>query len=229
MVGRILAVDDDRSFLKVIKEALQAEGYEVLTASEGESAMDMVAKHEPDLILMDLRMPGMDGLQLCQLLRERFTTPIIMLTAKADDVDVVVGLELGADDYITKPCNLKEVIARIRAHLRRNTLYSLPPEENSAVLKHGKLVIDRGAHEIKAEGKVVNLRPLEFKLLTFLAERPNRVFSRQEIQEGVWESDVYVDSRTLDVHIRRLREKVERDPANPQYIITVRGFGYKFQ
>jgi len=228
MAQTILVVDDDRTFVKLMEGFLEDEGYRVVTAGNGAEGLQRAFVENPDLAILDVRMPEMDGLELCRRIRDRSHIPIIMLTAKADETDVVVGLELGADDYVTKPFGAREVLARVRAQLRRTKVYDRPGEDANCIVQSGDLWIDRGAHVVKVGGQVVNLRPLEFRLLTFLAERPNRVQSRDDIQQGVWQEDVYVDSRTLDVHIRRLREKIETDPARPEHVITVRGFGYKF-
>lgn len=229
MAEKILIVDDDRPFRKMLQHILEEEGYEVATAEDGFDGLRKTIEGSPDLVLVDIRMPKMDGLEFTQRIRERSHVPVIIITAKSDETDVVVGLELGADDYIGKPFDPKEVVARVRAQLRRATIYSQETEEAKQIITCDDLTINLTAHEVKVGDRLIHLRPLEFKLLTFLAERYNRVQERDAIREGVWEEDIFIDSRTLDVHIRRLREKIEKDPSNPRHIITVRGFGYKFQ
>ncbi len=229
MAEKILVVDDDRPFRKLLQHILEQEGYEFAAAEDGFDGLRKTVEGNPDLVLVDIRMPKMDGLELTQRIRERSHVPIIIITAKSDETDVVVGLELGADDYIRKPFDTKEVVARVRAQLRRATLYSQGDAATEQTIKSDDLSINMTSHEVKVGERLIHLRPLEFKLLTFLAERYNRVQERDTIREGVWEEDIFIDSRTLDVHIRRLREKIEKDPSAPRHIITVRGFGYKFQ
>lgn len=225
---RILVVDDEPSLVKGLKLSLELEGYEVLTAADGRQALEVFDHGRPDLVVLDLMLPELDGLSVCRRLREHASTPVIMLTAKADDVDKVVGLEVGADDYLTKPFNTRELLARIRAILRRVQL-----ERQAAgmgqerLLRIGDLEIDVPRRRVRRGGSaVLDLTPTEFDLLACLAARPGRVFGRDELLRTVWGYEYIGDDRTVDVHVRRLREKIEPDPSRPAYVMTSWGKGY---
>ena len=228
MSKHILIVEDDAAIVAFIATALEREGYAVTHTSKGDDALRRVRRRPPDLILLDLMLPGdTHGLQVCRTVRQRESyIPIIMLTAKAEDVDKVVGLELGADDYITKPFNTRELLARMRAVLRLAD--SGRESGRSDRLKVGPLNIDLAGREVEIAGRPVALTPKEFDLLVALARRPGRVFGRETLLQQVWGYDYLGDSRTVDVHIQRLRRKLEPDPHNPRYVLTVHTIGYKF-
>lgn len=219
----ILLVDDDERLREIVGMALESEGYRVRTAASAEEASDLLGKEEPDLLILDVMLPGRDGFELCRQIRTRSGVPILMLTAKTDTVDVVVGLESGADDYVTKPFVTKELVARIRALLRRGR----SPDGETRKLTAGPLEILPDAATVTRDGEPVHLTKTEFRLLSTMAERPNQVFTREMLLERVWEYDYFGDSRLVDVHVRRLRSKIEEDPRNPVIVQTVRGIGYK--
>lgn len=229
MDRKILVVDDEKNIVDIIKFNLKKEGYEVITASDGEEAVLKTFEENPDLILLDIMMPRVDGYEACKKIREKYDTPIIMLTARAEEVDKVLGLELGADDYVTKPFGVRELMARVKANLRRK---SVAPQTVEAAkgntLVFGILEVDMDLYEVKKDGKVVELTFREFELLKFLATQKAQIFSRETLLEKVWGYEYFGDVRTVDVTVRRLREKVETDPARPQYILTKRGVGYYF-
>lgn len=224
----VLVVDDEQNIVNIIAFNLKKEGYEVLTAGDGEEAVKIVEKHQPDLILLDIMMPKMDGYEACRKIREKYNIPIIMLTARAEELDKVLGLEMGADDYVTKPFGTRELIARVKANLRRSVVKNEPAVEKGNVLKFGKLEIDLDKFEARKDGKVLELTYREFELLKFLAQNLRQVFSRETLLEKVWGYEYYGDVRTVDVTVRRLREKIEDNPGKPEYIITKRGVGYSF-
>jgi two-component system alkaline phosphatase synthesis response regulator PhoP len=227
MSPRILVVDDEEAIVKLVSYNLQKEGFDTLAAVDGREAWEIIRQEKPDLIVLDIMMPEMDGFALCRLLRqEKILTPILMLTAKDEEIDKVLGLELGADDYLTKPFSPRELVARVKAILRR-TDQRKPSEEGP--LTFGDMVIYPGKYEVQRGGKDVELTPREFELLLFLCRNAGLVLSREHILERVWDYDYYGDTRVVDVHIRHLREKIEIDPGSPVYIKTVRGVGYKFQ
>ena len=228
MSRKILVVDDEESIVKIIEYNLKKEGYEVICAGDGETACKLAFSENPDLILLDIMMPIMDGYEVCKKVREKSNTPIIMLTARAEEVDKVVGLELGADDYVTKPFGNRELMARVKAHLRRNLPQKSEPETSENLGKYGELVIDFERYEVYKRGEPVYLTVREFELLKFLATQKNQIFSREALLEKVWGYEYFGDIRAVDVTIRRLREKVEDEPGKPRYIITKRGFGYYF-
>ncbi len=227
MDNKILVVDDEKPIVEILKINLEKNGYKVVTAYDGESAVEKAASEEPDLILLDVMLPKMDGFTVCKKIRETSAVPIIMLTAREEEVDKVLGLELGADDYMTKPFSLRELMARLKANLRRNQIVNQPDNENE-IMKFGDLTIDTEKYEVKKRGEVVPLTFREFELLKFLATRQGKIFSRQQLLNKVWDYEFYGDVRTVDVTIRRLREKIEDNPSMPVYIITKRGVGYYF-
>ena len=227
MPRRILAVDDDQKILKILQHTFQKEGFEVLTASSVEEALEKSRQLKPDLVVLDLMMPGMDGFETYQKLKtQREDLPVIILTAKADEVDRIVGFRLGVDDYQTKPFSPTELALRAKAVLRRSGSFT---STNEKLLEYGVLVIDYTRRLSTVSGKKVELTPKEFELLWLMAANPNRVFSKSVILDKIWDSAYYGDENTVTVHIRRLREKLEPDPSRPRYIKTVWGAGYKFE
>lgn len=227
MVTKILVVDDERSIAEILKYSLEKEGYKVCLAFDGEEALSQIAQDAFDLLLLDIMLPGKDGFQVCKEIRlSQNRLPVIMLTAKEDEIDKVVGLELGADDYITKPFSVREVIARVKAVLRR-TGDDYRSEDTK--LKNGSIEVDFDTMEAYKNGDIIELTSREFNLLTFLMKRQNHVFSREKLLDEVWGYDYTGEERTVDVMIRRLREKIEDNPANPDYLCTKRGAGYYFR
>ncbi|HLA00272.1 MAG TPA: response regulator [Thermodesulfovibrionales bacterium] len=223
----ILVVDDEADLVELISYNLKKEGFSVDSAMDGETALSKIKKGRYDLVVLDLMLPGIQGMELCRILRsdpKTETLPIIMLTAKGEEVDKILGLEMGADDYITKPFSPRELVARVKAVLRR----SLEKPSAEKVLKIGELVIDRERYTLTIKGKPVKLSATEFKLLLFLAERKGKVFNREQLLDAVWSDEAFVEPRTVDVHIRRLRSQIEEYPAHPRYIKTLRGIGYFF-
>ena len=234
MEGRkILVVEDDETLLDVLKYNLAKEGYEVVTAVDGVQALEIARSENPDLIILDIMLPKLDGFEVCRILRKEMTVPILMLTAKVEEIDKVVGLEIGADDYMTKPFSLRELLARIRAMLRRAEMLKreVAFEEEAAppAIKIGDLSIDFARHQASLGDSILDLSPKEFELLAFLARNRGRAFTRDSLLEKVWGYDYTGDTRTVDVHIRWLRQNIEADPAHPQRLLTVRGFGYKLR
>lgn len=223
---KILVVDDEELLVKGIRFNLQNDGYEVITGSNGQEAIEAAKAENPDLIVLDVMMPEKDGLSACAEIREFSDVPIILLTAKADDMDKLMGFEHGADDYLTKPFNILELKARIRALLRRS---GSKIENNTSTLSIGTISLDLDARNAYSSDKYVELTAKEFDLIEFLMKNPNRVYSREALLDTVWVNDYRSDIRTLDVHIRRLREKLEENPADPQYILTKWGVGYYFK
>ena len=221
MTSRILVVDDDTALAEMIGIVLRTEGFETTFCADGSKAMDIWLQSRPDLVLLDLMLPGMDGIEICTKIREESGVPIIMLTARTDTADVVRGLESGADDYIVKPFNPKELVARIRTRLRPLTA------ESTEVLRVGDISVDVSAHEVRRGDDPISLTPLEFELLAALATKPQQVFSREMLLEQVWGYHYKADTRLVNVHVQRLRAKVERDPDNPKIVMTVRGVGYR--
>lgn len=226
---KILVIEDEHSISDIIKFNLKKEGYEVETAYDGGDGLDKALNWGADLILLDIMLPVMDGFEVCKRVREKSNVPILMLTAKEEEVDKVLGLELGADDYITKPFGMRELIARIRANIRR-TEQMAPSDDTPADIKEfGPLKIDMNRYEVSKGADILDLTLREFELLKYLAEREGKVFSREQLLEEVWGYEYYGDIRTVDVTVRRLREKLEDDAADPKYIMTKRGIGYYFQ
>lgn len=219
--GRVLVVDDDAALSEMLGIVLRGEGFEPVFCADGGEALAAFRETKPDLVLLDLMLPGRDGIDVCRAIRAESGTPIVMLTAKSDTVDVVVGLESGADDYIVKPFKPKELVARIRARIRRND--EAPPQ----VLVVGDIEIDVGGHTVRRGGASLSLTPLEFDLLVCLSRKPGQVFTREVLLHEVWGYRHAADTRLVNVHVQRLRAKVERDPEHPEIILTVRGVGYK--
>jgi phosphate regulon transcriptional regulator PhoB len=226
---KILVVEDEPDIRKLVQYNLAQERFKVLEAEDGEQALKILQRDRPHLVILDLMLPGLSGLELCKILRERPETsqlPILMLTAKAGEADKVVGLEMGADDYLAKPFSPREMVARVRAILRRSELASTA--DTPRVYQKGLLKIDFGTYEVYARGKSVKLTLKEFELLRFLVQNPNRVLSRDQLLDRVWGGETFVTPRTVDVHIRRLRKAIEKDDSKPKWILTLRGVGYKF-
>lgn len=227
MNKRVLVVDDEKPISDILKFNLQKEGYEVAVAFDGEEAVRKVYQFEPDLILLDIMLPKMDGFQVCKKIRESFNTPILMLTAKEEEVDKVLGLELGADDYITKPFSVRELMARVKANMRR--IGNPQGNGNGHMITSGELAIDLSKYEVKKRDEIIELTLREFELLKFLGTQEDQVFTREQLLEEVWGYEYYGDIRTVDVTVRRLREKIEDHSSNPKYILTKRGVGYYFR
>ena len=235
---KLLIVEDEPTLLDTLKYNLERQGYEVVTASDGVQALSTARTEKPDLVILDIMLPGLDGFEVCRILRQEMSLPILMLTAKDEEVDKIVGLEVGADDYLTKPFSMRELLARVRAHLRRVRLLREELETSGqtdqespyggVVFSFGDLVIDESRREIRRDDDVLALKPKEFELLLFLARNRGIALGRSLILERVWGWDFDGGSRTVDVHIRWLREKIEVDPAHPSRILTVRGIGYRF-
>ncbi len=223
---KILVVDDEALLLKGIRVNLQNEGYEVITGSNGEEAVKLASDPDVSLVILDVMMPVMDGLEACMRIREFSDVPIIMLTAKTDDMDKLMGFEHGADDYITKPFNILELKARVRALLRR---YMRKEEDKGSRIEYGSIAVDSVERNAYKDGVVVDLTAKEFDVIELLMKYPNRVYSREALLDTIWRYEYRSDIRTVDVHIRRLREKLERNPANPEYIMTKWGVGYYFK
>ena len=227
MAQRVLVVDDEKLIVKGIRFSLEQEGMEVDCAYDGEEAVQKAKENEYDIILLDVMLPKLDGFEVCQQIREFSSVPVIMLTAKGDDMDKILGLEYGADDYITKPFNILEVKARIKAIIRR-TKKKAPEKENRKVVEKGDLHLDCDSRRLNIGGKEINLTAKEFDLLELMALNPNKVYSRDHLLNAVWGYDYPGDVRTVDVHIRRLREKIEANPCEPKYVHTKWGVGYYF-
>lgn len=225
MPKHILVVDDEPDLIELVSYNLGKEGFEVSTASDGEEALKKIRKGRFDLVLLDIMLPWIQGIELCRILRNDAKTahlPIIMLTAKGEEVDKILGLEMGADDYITKPFSPRELIARVKAVLRR----SVEKPVSEKIIQTGDLTINKETYVVSKKGIPIKLSATEFKLLVFLAEREGKVFSREQLLDAVWSNEAFVEPRTVDVHIRRLRTQIEDDPSNPLYIKTRRGIGY---
>jgi DNA-binding response OmpR family regulator len=225
---RILLVDDEQPVQKLLTFPLEKEGYEVVQALDGQDALAHFEHEQFDLVVLDIMLPRMDGLEVCRRMRAKSSVPIIMLTAKAEEIDKVLGLELGADDYITKPFSMREFRSRVRAALRRAEMVA-PADSQQEPLRRGEIEIDFAKRTTEVRGKPIELTFVEFEILSALARHPGRVFPRDVLLESVWGDSAYRDPRTIDVHIRHLREKIERDPKSPEYLLTVRGVGYRFR
>lgn len=241
---KILIVDDEENIATTLKYNLIREGYEVSVSADGRQALDMARREKPDLVILDLMLPGMNGLDVCRSLRQNSTVPILMLTAREEEVDKILGLELGADDYMTKPFSLRELVARIRAMLRRSEMLQnvliqaetaqsatviTPEQPPHEIISAGELLINLNQHSVMIGEKQITLKPKEFDLLAFLARHRGQVLTRETLLERVWDYDYSGGTRTVDVHIRWLREKIEADPSKPHFIHTVFGVGYKFE
>ncbi len=226
---RILLVDDEESIRTLLSYPLRKDGYEVITAVDGKEALDRFRETTFDLVVLDVMMPLLDGLEVCRVLRARSTVPIIMLTAKTEEVDKIVGLELGADDYITKPFSVREFRSRVKAALRRASMVRDESPDGQAPLEIRELRIEPARRAVRVRGNEVALTFVEFELLAALAGSPGRVWTREQLLTRVWGDSAYRDPRTVDVHIRHLREKLEGEPSKPEYLFTVRGVGYRFR
>jgi len=227
-MAKVLVVEDDRNLLDTLKYDLRREGYKVIAASDGAEAIDIARRERPDLVILDIMLPKLSGFEVCRILRKEMTVPIVMLTAKTDEVDKIVGLEIGADDYITKPFSMRELLARLGAMLRRAEM-AVGPAYAAKVLMVGDLEIDVARHRASLGGTTLELTPKEFDLLAFLARNKGFVFGREQLLEKVWGYEFAGDTRTVDVHIRWLRQKIEREPTKPKRLVTVRGTGYKLE
>jgi len=229
MPEKILVVDDEKDLVDLISYNLEKEGFTVVRAYDGETALKQIRGQDPHLMILDLMLPGIQGIEVCKRIRsdpEHAALPIIMLTAKGTEVDKVLGLEVGADDYVTKPFGVKELLARVRSLLRRSAMEKEPGEKH--IFDYKDLRIDYGSHLVTVKDKRVDLSPTEFRLLKFLALNPGRVYTRDQLLDRVWGDETFVEPRTVDVHVKRLRAQIEENMARPQYVLTVRGFGYKF-
>ena len=225
---RILIIEDDRDIVELVRYNLANEGFEVTSVADGSAALASLRKSTPDLVILDLMLPKMPGLEVCKEIRRDAALnrlPILMLTARGEEADRVIGLEMGADDYVTKPFSPRELAARVKALLRR----AEPAGEAERAIEVGRLLIDPSSYRVTRAGKLLTLSTLEFRLIYYLAARPNRVFTRDQLLDAVWGTDRFVTPRSVDVYIRRLREKIETDPENPVYLKTVRGAGYLFE
>ena len=228
---KILVVEDEQNILDAIKYSMNAEGFEVYGAEDGERGLEIAREISPDLVILDVMLPKLDGFEVCRILRREMDIPVFMLTAKVEEIDRVVGLEIGADDYITKPFSMRELIARVRNALRRSSKSGLGRDNLSSgndVIQVGNLKIDLTGHIARISEKLIDLKPREFDLLAMLASSRGRAFTREQILERLWGHDYIGDSRTVDVHIRWIREKIEEDPSKPKKIVTIRGVGYRF-
>ncbi len=237
MADKILIVEDETTLQETLAYNLKRQGYEVETAGDGLAGLEIARRARPNLIVLDLMLPGMDGFEVCRILRQEMNTPVLILTARDDEIDRVVGLEVGADDYMTKPFSMRELIARVKAMLRRVRLVreevsasaAQEPLPGPQIMNFGNLVIDLGRREVRLNGEPVAIKPKEYELLLFLAQHRGQVLSREFILERVWGWNYIGDSRTVDVHVRWLREKIEKDPGDPTRILTIRGAGYRFE
>jgi DNA-binding response OmpR family regulator len=236
MSETVLVVEDEKALRETLAYSLKKEGYQVQTAADGRLAVEVARQSQPDLVILDIMLPGQDGFEVCRILRRETSIPIIMLTARDDEIDRVVGLEVGADDYLAKPFSMRELLARVKAQLRRSRLHqeelqksrlALPAAQD--VFEFGSLVINRTRSEVTLEGEPLALKPQEYQLLVFFAEHHGQMLSRDFLLERVWGWDFTGDSRTVDVHVRWLRQKIETDPSDPRRIVTVRGGGYRFE
>ena len=224
----VLVVEDDDSLQEVLTYNLKKKGYRVLQAFDGDDALELARERKPDVIVLDIMLPGLDGLEVCRIVRREMATPILILTARDQELDKVGGLELGADDYMTKPFSIRELMARVGALIRRREMDVGPPEDAKSI-NVGGLTLNLEARTARNFGKSLDLRPKEYDLLAFLAGHPGRAFTRNDLLDEVWGTEFFGDPRTVDVHIRWLREKIEKEPGSPRHIITIRGTGYRFE
>lgn len=229
MKNRVLIAEDEKPISDIIKFNLEKEGYEIITAYDGEDALKKALNEQLELIILDIMLPSMDGFEICKRVREKSSVPIIMVTAKEEEVDKILGLELGADDYITKPFSIRELVARVKANVRRQEMNINADQQEKEIIKNKDLSIDLIKYEVKKGSTSIDLTVREFELLKFLAKQKDQVFSREQLLERVWGYEYYGDIRTVDVTVRRLREKIEDDSSNPTYIMTKRGVGYYFK
>ena len=229
MKNRVLIAEDEKPISDIIKFNLEKEGYEIITAYDGEDALKKALNEQLEIIILDIMLPSMDGFEICKRVREKSSVPIIMVTAKEEEVDKILGLELGADDYITKPFSIRELVARVKANVRRQEMNINADQQEKEIIKNKDLSIDLMKYEVKKGSTSIDLTVREFELLKFLAKQKDQVFSREQLLERVWGYEYYGDIRTVDVTVRRLREKVEDDSSNPTYIMTKRGVGYYFK
>ena len=229
MKNRVLIAEDEKPISDIIKFNLEKEGYEIITAYDGEDALKKALNEQLELIILDIMLPSMDGFEICKRVREKSSVPIIMVTAKEEEVDKILGLELGADDYITKPFSIRELVARVKANVRRQEMNINADQQEKEIIKNKDLSIDLMKYEVKKGSTSIDLTVREFELLKFLAKQKDQVFSREQLLERVWGYEYYGDIRTVDVTVRRLREKVEDDSSNPTYVMTKRGVGYYFK
>ena len=226
MTKTILIVEDDPNTASLVAAYLEKEGFLGVVAADGQQGLAMVQSHEPALVILDVMLPKVDGWEVCRTIRKNSDVPVIMLTAREDEIDRIMGLSIGADDYVVKPFSPRELVERVKAVLRR--AYPSPPEKSSTILKHGELVLDPEKHKVTLGEKMISLTTLEYKLLHALMRSPGRVFTRNELLDHFYEQGEVVVDRVIDVHVGKLRQKIENDPARPQFIHTVRGFGYRF-
>jgi two-component system response regulator RegX3 len=224
--AKILLVEDESSLAESVRYSLEREGFGVIVAPDGRRAIERFRAEKPDLVILDLMLPEMSGIDVCRMIRQESTVPIVVVTAKDSEADKVAGLELGADDYVTKPFSVRELVSRVRAHLRRASMGSAPPVEE--VLDGGPVEMDVGRHEVRVKGEPTAFPPKEFELLEAFLRRKGRLLTREFLIEEVWGHDYFGDTKTLDVHVKRLRQKIETDPHEPELLQTVRGLGYKF-
>ncbi|KUO50838.1 MAG: hypothetical protein APF76_01265 [Desulfitibacter sp. BRH_c19] len=227
MQEKILVVEDEKEIAELIRDYLKQEGFEVALAYDGKQGLEVYKNTKPTLAILDIMLPKMDGLELCRLIRNESSIPILILSAKKTDIDKILGLGLGADDYVTKPFSPGELVARVKAHIRRYTLLS-SPAENKKIIKYDDLEIDSGGYNVYLKGSKVELSAKEFEVLHYLAVNPQQVLTREQIFDRIWGFNSYGDINTVTVHIRKIREKIEKDPSEPQYLKTVWGVGYKF-
>ncbi|MCL1897111.1 MAG: response regulator transcription factor [Clostridiales bacterium] len=225
---KVLIIEDEKTISDIVRFNLTKEGFETESAYDGAEGLELALKNDPDLVLLDVMLPTMDGFAVCRKIREKSNVPIIILTAKEEEVDKVLGLELGADDYITKPFGLRELIARVKANIRRRGMTDIVGADPANVTEFGSITIDTNRYEARKNGEALDLTLREFELLKYLAEREDKVYSREQLLEDVWGYEYYGDIRTVDVTVRRLREKLEDDSSDPKYVLTKRGVGYYF-
>ena len=228
MQGKVLVVDDERSIVDIISFNLEREGFTVITAENGRQALELWEREKPDLILLDVMMPEMDGLETCRKIREHSNVPILMLTARAEEMDKVLGLEFGADDYITKPFSMRELLARVRTNIRRSQAIAAENQTRKNIITIGELTLNADRYELTKNGSPIYTTTREWELVYFLMQNPGRIFSRENLLQEVWSYEHFGDPRTVDVTVRRLREKIEDNPTEPHYIVTKRGIGYYF-